>query len=176
MQLRLALESDIDALIDHNRRHIKEPGFEGKLAHPFSPNHEFDWEKRMTDKLAAMKKSVTEEGWLRSFVLVDSDGTILGEANIKNIFSGALHRCQLGMGMEESVRGQGYGKRLLRMAIEWARDQDNLYWMDLSYFAFNLPAKKLYTSLGFVELFTYEDRIRVDGVSIDDVQMVLKLK
>lgn len=36
-------------------------------------------------------------------------------------------------------------------------------------------ARKLYTSMGFKEILVYEDRIRVNGQSIDDVSMTLWL-
>lgn len=175
IEIRLAELSDIVELVDHDLRHFKEPGFQGQLAHPFAFDHVFNREKMMDDKIRAWPKDISEEHWAKSFVIVD-DGTIRGHLNLKNNFSGSLHRAQLGMGLEESVRGQGLGKALLKQAIQWARTQNSLHWIDLSVFAHNTPARHLYTSMGFKEIVNIPDRLRVEGVSIDDVYMVLNLK
>ena len=80
------------------------------------------------------------------------------------------------MGIEVPLRAQGYGKKLLQAAITWAKDQNSLTWIDLSVFAHNLPARKLYANSGFKEIATIEDRLLIDGLTIDDVIMTLKLK
>lgn len=175
IEIRPADYDDIQEVIEHDKRHMKEPGFNGSLSHPFLPDHEFDWEHRKSERLLSWTKPLTEEGWSRSFILLE-DGKCLGHIHLKNLFTGTLHRAQLGMGMEMNVRGKGYGKKLLAMAIEWAKIEPTLYWIDLQYFAHNLPAKKLYEAAGFVELFKYEDRLRVGPHIIDDVIMTLKLK
>ena len=79
------------------------------------------------------------------------------------------------MGLEIPLRGQGLGKRILDLAINWAKDQDSLSWIELSVFAHNTPARKLYSSVGFSEIAVLEDKLRVGGTSIDDVIMTLKL-
>lgn len=175
IEIRPATYDDITNVIEHDKRHMQEPGFNGSLSHPFLPNHEFNWEERKKERLHSWTKPVTEEGWSRSFILAQGD-VVLGHVHLKNLFSGTLHRAQLGMGLEMPIRGQGYGKKLLEMAISWAQKEESLYWIDLSFFAHNTPARKLYTSCGFKELFTYEDRLRVGHHVIDDVVMALKLK
>jgi RimJ/RimL family protein N-acetyltransferase len=175
LTVRPATYLDIDEVIEHDRRHMKEPGFNGSLSHPFLPTHKFDWEARKLERLQSWNRDVTEERWSRSFILTDNKD-VFGHIHLNNLFSGTLHRTQLGMGLETSVRGQGHGKNLLELAIDWAKSQDSLYWIDLSYFAHNLPAQKLYNSCGFKQLFVYEDRLRVGTHKIDDVFMTLKLK
>ena len=175
IEIRAAVFDDIIAVIDHDKRHMKEPGFNGSLSHPFLPDHEFNWESRQEEKLLSWTKPLTEEGWSRSFIILEN-GVVTGHIHLKNLFSGTLHRAQLGMGLEIKMRAQGYGKQLLQLAILWAKQQESLYWIDLQYFAHNLPAKKLYESAGFTQLFKYEDRIRVGQHVIDDVIMTLKLR
>ena len=174
-ELRPATALDITEVIEHDKRHMKEPGFNGSLSHPFLPEHEFDWDMRKRERLLSWSRPISEEGWSRSFILL-IDNKVQGHVHLKNLFSGTLHRAQLGMGLEMPARGQGHGKKLLEMAINWARTEESLYWIDLSYFAHNTPAQKLYTSCGFKELFVYEDRLRVGHHRIDDVVMALKLK
>ena len=80
------------------------------------------------------------------------------------------------MGLEMSVRNKGFGSQLLKYTIDWAKTKPELFWIDLSYFSHNLPAEKLYSSCGFKKLFTYEDRLRVGDIRINDVYMTLKLR
>lgn len=175
MIVRAAIATDIDEVISHNARQMKEPGYNGSLAHPFLPDYNHDWERRKTDTLASWSRPLTEERWSRSFILLEGE-KVLGHLSLSNNFGATLHRAQLGMGIEMEARGQGAGTKLLAFAIEWARSQESLYWIDLSVFAHNTPAKKLYTNHGFVENFTYVDRFRLGGHVIDDTYMTLKLK
>lgn len=175
IEIRLADLGDIPDIVEHDVRHKDEPGFNGTLAHPFLPGHPWDKEEIRNRILFDMSKDLHEERWQRIFV-IEADGKILGSLNLKNTFHGTLHRAQLGMGLEAPLRGQGLGKQILQMAIDWAKAQDSLTWIDLSVFAHNTPARKLYTSAGFTERAILEDRLRVGGTSIDDILMTLKLK
>jgi RimJ/RimL family protein N-acetyltransferase len=174
-EIRLATFEDISAVIQHDKRHLKEPGFNGSLSHPFLPDHEHDWELRKSEKLLSWTRPLSEERWSRSFIILDGE-KILGHIDLRNLFSGTLHRAQLGMGIELSIRGKGHGKSLLKFAIKWAKLQPSLDWIDLSYFAHNTPAQRLYKSCGFIECFTWKDRLRVGPHVIDDTIMTLDLK
>lgn len=165
----------LEELVDHDIRHMQEPGFEGQLAHPFPPDHPWDREKMLLDKSRKWIVPVGEEFWSRSFVLI-KDNKIVGHLNLKNKFFQSMHRAQLGMGLEESARGQGLGKLMMKTAIEWSQKQPFLDWIDLSVFAHNTPAIKLYKSFGFVDHYTFPDMLRVNGVSIADSIMTLKLR
>ncbi len=175
IEIRIAELGDIPDIVDHDIRHKDEPGFNGTLAHPFLPGHPWDREQIINEKVVSFGKEVHEEGWQRVFV-IEADGNILGSLNLKNLFHGTLHRAQLGMGLEAPLRGQGLGKQLVEFAINWAKSQESLVWMDLSVFAHNTPARKLYVGAGFTELVTLHDRLRVGGTSIDDIYMTLKLR
>lgn len=174
MQIKIATMEDILELVEHDIRHMREPGHGGLLAHPFPPDYPWDKEKKLSEKINGFPKNIDEEGWQRSFIVNDGE-LIIAHLNLKNNFEGMLHRAQLGMGIEAAYRGKGLGKKMLTFAINWAKEQPTLEWIDLSVFAHNLPARKLYSSLGFEEIATYKDKIRVNGLSIDDVSMTLKL-
>ncbi len=83
--VREATFLDIDEVISHDERHMKEPGYNGSLSHPFLPTHPFDWEKRKIEKQASWNKEITEEGWSRSFILTD-EKNVYGHVNLKNLF------------------------------------------------------------------------------------------
>lgn len=165
----------LEELIDHDIRHLKEPGFEGQLAHPFPPDHPWDREKMLKDKTRTWTIPVGEEGWSRSFLLI-KDNKIVGHLNLKNKFFQSIHRAQLGMGLETEARGRGLGSLMMKTVLEWALTLPFLEWIDLSVFAHNTPAKKLYTSFGFIEHYTFPDMLRFNGVSISDTIMTLKLR
>ncbi|MFA6236622.1 MAG: GNAT family N-acetyltransferase [Bacteriovorax sp.] len=175
MKITIATLEDLEELIDHDIRHLRELGYNGMPAHPFPKNFLFEKEKMMSNKEKAWSTPLGETGWSRCFLLIDND-QIVGHLNLKNAFHGTLHRAELGMGIEESMRGKGGGKLLMKAALEWAREQDFIDWIDLGVFSHNLPARKLYESFGFTEICTVKDLIRVDGISIDDVKMVLKIR
>lgn len=175
IEIRIAELGDIPDIVEHEVRHRDEPGFNGQLAHPFLPGHPWDVEEMRNSKLVKFSKEIAEEAWERVFV-VEADGKILGTLTLKNLFHGTLHRTQLGMGLETPLRSQGLGKKLLDNAINWAKSQPTLEWIDLSVFAHNTPARKLYSNAGFIEQIVLEDRLRVGHHRIDDVLMTFKLK
>lgn len=175
IEIKIAELGDILDIIEHNIRHTDEPGFNGQLAHPFLPGHPWDKEEMRDRMITNLSKEIHEEGWERYFI-IEADGKLLGSLNLKNHFHGTLHRAQLGMGLEAPLRGQGLGKQVLDFAIDWAKSQPTLHWIDLSVFAHNAPARKLYSNAGFTELVVLVDRLRVGGTSIDDVYMTLKIK
>jgi RimJ/RimL family protein N-acetyltransferase len=86
-----------------------------------------------------------------------------------------LHRAVLAMGMLLPYRGQGHGRRLLQTAIEWARDEARLSYLDLGVFVGNDRARRLYEQMGFVVQGLRCDAFRVDGSVIDDIPMTLAL-
>jgi len=86
-----------------------------------------------------------------------------------------MHRATLGMGIELGYRHMGLGKHLMNEATQWAKAHSFLKWIDLGVFSHNAPARRLYESCGFIECGRTIDAFRVDGHSIDDIQMVLDL-
>ena len=84
-----------------------------------------------------------------------------------------LHRVSLGMGIKSSHRRRGGGSLLLESAIEWARNQPIIAWIDLGVFSDNPGAQALYARHGFEVLGRTPDRFRVDGHSLDDITMTL---
>lgn len=165
---------DIVELVEHDLRHFREPAVDGQPAHPFPYDYPWNKQKMIEDKFRDWPKGLDEIQWGRSFLLMDQD-QIVGHLNLKNIFEGSLHRAQLGMGIEVPYRGRGLGKQLITSALDWARDQTKLEWIDLSVFSYNLPARNLYASMGFEEICVLKDKIRVNGQSIDDILMTLKV-
>ena len=176
MKVRIAKLEDIGNLVDHDLRHMKEEGYKNLPFHPFPKNYVWEREKMIDRNQKGWSAELTSTGWRRTFILLNDEEKIIGHLSLTNQLLSSLHRASVGMGIESSARGQGAGKLLMKAAIDWARSQDSLYWIDLNVFTHNIPAIKLYQSFGFKTLSTVEDIFRVDGVSIDDIHMVLKLR
>ncbi len=86
------------------------------------------------------------------------------------------HRAVLGIGIEPGFRHHGLGKALMRTALSWAKQHSHLEWIDLCVFVDNAPARRLYERIGFIETGRTIDCFRVDGHSLDDIQMSLNLR
>lgn len=163
------------ALCAHIQRHGRESGQGGDVIfRPRSAGEELDEPAAIERHRAAWAKPLTEPLWLRTWGLVE-DGAVLGHLDLHGgRLPAELHRATLGMGIERPARRRGHGRALIETAIGWARGH-GLAWLDLGVFAHNRAARALYASVGFVELGVARDQFRVDGVSIDDVAMTLRL-
>ena len=109
---------------------------------------------------------------------IDATGgrRVVAHVNLKGDgLATGLHRCELGIGIEEAYRSAGLGRRLMGTAIDFARHAPSLNWLDLRVFSHNTPARVLYISLGFKEVGTWFDRFRISGQSIDDILMTLNV-
>lgn len=166
---------DLKLLAEHNARHRTESGRGEHHFMPFVPGEEAGPRERRPEPLSL---PLSEPGWERVFAaFADDRSRIVGEVNLTGdgLRSG-LHRCELGIGIERSHRGQGLGRRLMLTAIRFVRDAPEIAWLDLKVFAHNRPAHALYQALGFHEIGTVVDRFRIDGQSIDDVIMTLDVR
>lgn len=80
-----------------------------------------------------------------------------------------------GVFVKESHRGQGLARRLLQAVIAHARQASGILLLNLTAYADNVAAIRLYESLGFVVYGREASAICVDGTLHDDVHMALRL-
>jgi len=163
------------ALCAHIKRHGAESGRGGDVIfRPRSSTEELDEPAAIERHRIAWARPLSEPLWLRTWGLFD-DRALRGHLDLTGgRLPAELHRATLGMGLERAARRRGHGRALLETAIAWSRDH-GLAWLDLGVFAHNAPARALYASIGFIEVGTTRDQFRVDGTSIDDVMMTLRL-
>jgi RimJ/RimL family protein N-acetyltransferase len=173
VEINVAEIDDLYELVEHDLRHMAEAGYNDLPAHPFLPGHEFKREDFRNNLFERFNHPVKTTGWGRSFIAV-AECNIIAHLNIKNHLETSLHRVQLGMGIEVKYRSQGLGTELLRACINFCKE-NNIEYIDLSVFSHNLPAIKLYKKLGFVEIANFKDIFRIGNLSVDDIQMTLKL-
>ena len=158
----------------HFGRHRAESGRGDYHFMPFNPQ---DPDGPRIPDLDRLGRSLDQPGWQRYWIAWnDPAQCIVGHVDLKgSLLKTALHRCELGIGIEREFRGQGIGKRLMETAIGFASDAHQLAWIDLSTFGHNQNAIALYRSLGFTRTGFVTDRFRIDGQSIDDLNMTLSV-
>jgi RimJ/RimL family protein N-acetyltransferase len=159
----------------HMERHVAESGRNGVHFMPFLAKDTDRPVGVLPDKLLL---DLDEKGWHRCWVALNTRmDCIVGHVDLKGSkLRTGLHRCELGLGIEEPWRGLGLGSRLMDAAIAFARAEPRLHWIDLNTFADNERARALYQRKGFIEVGRIRDRFRLDGQCIDDVQMSLRVK
>jgi len=169
--------ADADAFARHMVEHMAESG-RGGSPH-FALARTWVREEVRASFSARLDKELGEPLWGRAWLLLAEDGQrVVGHIELRGgRVDAELHRATLGMGLVRAYTGKGHGRRLCETAIRWARDEAELSWIDLGVFASNTPARRLYRSLGFVEVAVREDAFHNDaGVVLDDVLMTLKLR
>jgi ribosomal protein S18 acetylase RimI-like enzyme len=108
--------------------------------------------------------AVGEPGWRRAWMALDETGAICGHIDLRaRPERASSHRCLLGMGVHRDWRRHGLGARLMDVALDWARIQERLDWVDLEVLSQNAPARRLYERSGFVQYGELPDLFRLDG-------------
>lgn len=79
----------------------------------------------------------------------------------------------VGMYVRPHARNAGIGRRLAEAVVEHARGEVEI--LQLSVVAGNEPARRLYTSLGFVEYGNEKNALKVNGRYWDEVLMAKSL-
>lgn len=168
-------ETDLDGFARHMVAHMRESGREGSVH--FAPSRALVREDVRAAAFTRWSKALDEPVWGRAFLLWAGD-SVVGHVELRGgRIVAEMHRAMLGMGINRAFTGKGHGRRLALAAIDWAREEAGLSWIDLGVFATNARARRLYASLGFVEQGAREDAFRLDaGFTVTDVQMALDLR
>jgi RimJ/RimL family protein N-acetyltransferase len=83
------------------------------------------------------------------FVAERSDGELIGRMSLaRDTHPASAHVADLGLMVAKDARGQGVGRALLAVAIEWANSAA-IRKLELHVFPWNEPAIKLYEGFGF---------------------------
>jgi RimJ/RimL family protein N-acetyltransferase len=174
LAIRLLRISELRAAGQHIERHAQESGRGSDIV--FAPFHDLDREAYEESRHESWRRGVDVPGWERCFGAFDADRMVAHvDLTGGNLYS-SLHRARLGIGVERAYRGQGTGSALLSAVLAWARKERALAWIDLSVFAHNERALRLYERFGFTQLGRIKDAYRMGDLSIDDVLMTLPLQ
>jgi RimJ/RimL family protein N-acetyltransferase len=107
--------------------------------------------------------ALVRDGSTFSLCLVDANGRIWGHAFVQGL---NLRRPMLGIGLHETVIGQGYGRKLMERLLE-RTDAMRIPVVCLNVVKGNVRAENLYQSLGFVRTGQATFRSRNDSWSME---------
>ena len=104
---------------------------------------------------------------------------VVGEAIVGHILLRfpSEDKCVIRFGfviVDDSKRGLGYGKQLLRLAIDYAQQELGAQKITLGVFCDNLSAVECYKSVGFY--ITGEDAYSIDGEDWKGFEMTIKAR
>ena len=110
------------------------------------------------------------------FLICLVDGVVMGSCQASSAprkrFS---HKASIGIALKQEVCGLGIGRKMMNTLITWGKARGFSH-MELQVDSGNLPALKLYLSLGFVvDGCKYRERMLADGTYRDDYIMHLPL-
>ena len=133
----------------------------------------------MVEKVESLEE---ERRWLLSFdgvrnvlFVAVADGEVIGAADCHGgTFPKDRHVGTIGIAIQEGWREVGLGRRMMERLLEWMRDR-GFAKAELTVFATNERARRLYKSLGFVEEGVRRRHLRIRGEFVDDVLMGLCL-
>ena len=177
-KIREAGEVDLSPFFAYLDDHLRDNGADGSPL--FQPLPRAQSRLPGNVRLAFIKGLVIpvgQPGWRRLWLALDARGSIAGHIDLRGRPDpAASHRAMLGMGVHRLYRRRGLGRRLVETAVDWAREETDLAWIDLEVMADNVPAVELYLNTGFTMVSRIADMLRVDGVSHDLACMTLALR
>jgi len=168
--------ADLDRLLAYLVPHLEQSGSAGEPVYaPYSAGHKLDATAMRAKFEETWPLPLSAPGWKRAWGAYEGN-RIVGHVMLHGPqLPSEMHRARLGMGVHRDYRRQGIATQLLRAAIQWASTTSELAWLDLGVFSDNDPARTLYEKLGFRQTGVVRDRFRVDGHSVDDIQMTLSV-
>lgn len=178
MKVVQAVKSDLIPFFNYLENHLSENGQDGTpLFQPLS--REITGIPESTkDKFAqGFSSEFSELSWRQLWLVKDSSEHIRGHIDLRHHNdSNCSHRVLLGMGVDSSCRKQGVGTKLVDSVITYCQEHEEIEWLDLCVLSENTPAKNLYLKAGFYITGEFEDQYRIDGRSIAETAMTLRVK
>jgi len=105
--------------------------------------------------------------------LIDDNDKIIGHLILRNP-GNEKNVIRLGfIIVDNKIRGKGYGKALINLAIKYAREELNASEINLGVFKNNESAYRCYSSVGFKETGIEKGAYDFNGESWDCIEMKL---
>lgn len=93
---------------------------------------------------------------LRLMVEERANGHLVGAVDLFD-FSPASRRAEMGLVIDDTYRGKGYGKEVLTLLCHYAEQVLDLHQLYVYIFESNAPARQLFVSCGFEQTATLPD-------------------
>jgi RimJ/RimL family protein N-acetyltransferase len=126
-----------------------------------------------------------EKEWINSFLTNENSLLLIAEYNNEIIGNIDLtgnqrkimeHTAVIGMGMLKEWKNTGLGTALLKLAIEWAKENSILELLWLQVYTDNELGLGLYRKFGFVENGIMKNFFKQDGKYFDNLTMTMNVK
>jgi len=125
------------------------------------------------ESVSAFQQQLIEND-LPTYYAIDS-GKVVGWIDISRSNNPRLsHRGGLGMGLLHGYRGRGIGSHLMYRALDHSR-RIGLEKVELTVYAKNFSAIALYKKFGFTDIGIVRSYRKIDGLSLDALEMELFL-
>ncbi|MDF2937532.1 MAG: acetyltransferase [Paenibacillaceae bacterium] len=132
-----------------------------------------------------MQMSVEQEReWIRGQNNLVHSVTLTGKQNGDIVAIGSLggtsrkriaHRAEISLVVSKEWWGTGVGRRMMEALIQYGRERAAIEVIDLKVRSDNTRAIRLYESLGFRPVGTYQRFFKIDGCYYDALSMNLSL-
>jgi RimJ/RimL family protein N-acetyltransferase len=124
--------------------------------------------------IAVFRRTIERLGENGLYIVLEVEGRPVGHLLLEPLpLSSIRHVAQLTIVVHPGHRGKGYGRALLRYAINWARKSGQIEKIELRVRSTNPRAIALYESLGFVHEGRLQDRVKLQQGYADDLCMAL---
>jgi RimJ/RimL family protein N-acetyltransferase len=170
--IREAAITDADQLMAHTRRILSEPQWS------VTESEEFQVTTRQEEDWIAGFRQRPHSILLVADMGARQDPRVIGAVtfNTQPRFR-VRHRGRVGIGVQAAYRGLGVGEALLRALLDWAAAELDIERVELSVFAHNEGAIRLYRKLGFAEEARLPRAFKLaDGSYYDEIMMVKWVK
>jgi len=178
MEVVEAKQTDLESFFDYLKLQLSDNASDDSpLFLPIAKQH-----CQVSDQLRASFQNgfsfeLGQSGWRKLWLAKDLNGTICGHIDLRHHNTDySYHRVVLGMGVDQSMRQQGLGAKLLEAIIQFCRETKSVDWLDLAVLSSNKPALSLYSKCGFEVVGDVSDRYRIDDVVVSEVAMTLSTK
>ena len=174
--IRLLTINDIDEWLDQCAIVDAESGKDGIYFGPYSRKDKFSKDKIKKKTLDRWNRNIDTPHWRKAWGIFHNK-KIVGNAQIQTgeLLTG-LHRVEISIVILKEYRNKGLGKRLLHVLINWCKQQESIHWIDLGVFSGNNNAMALFKKVGFQKVGYIEDCWLIDGKSISETLMSIKVK
>ncbi len=130
--------------------------------------------KEEKDWLSARLKEIRRRETV--MVVVEADGRIVGNCDVKRRGFKEEHRAVLGIVLVKEFRGKGIGEALMKNTIALTKERmKGVEQIDLQTFSYNKRAQALYRKLGFVKIGEVPRAVKEAGRLYGEHLMVLYL-
>jgi RimJ/RimL family protein N-acetyltransferase len=148
--------------------------------------HANEGELNLTNEPGEFNMSVEEErAFLANFehqatsefFIAEVDGQVVGSLGMRgNKRRATRHVVSIGIAVHPQFRGQGIGSALLQRGLEWAKETGTVRRIELTVYARNEGAIRLYQRCGFVEEGRHRDTFCKSGEYIDSLTMAMLIE